>query len=112
MSMFQKLTDVYEAMIDWPKRLAHEEPFYRRLFAEHSVQSVVDTACGTGRPTRDFVYAGDVAALVPQFITGYESSDPVNISTQTETSIRDLAATIGELTGYRGTATRSWISGV
>ncbi len=49
MSMFQDLTDVYEAMIDWPKRLAHEEPFYRRLFAEHGVRSVVDTACGTGR---------------------------------------------------------------
>ena len=49
MSMFDDLTDVYEAMIDWPKRLAHEEPFYRRLFAEHAVRSVVDTACGTGR---------------------------------------------------------------
>jgi SAM-dependent methyltransferase len=49
MSMFDDLTDVYEAMIDWPKRLGHEEPFYRRLFAEHGVQSVVDTACGTGR---------------------------------------------------------------
>ena len=49
MSMFEDLTDVYEAMIDWPKRLAHEEPFYRRLFAEHGVRSVVDTACGTGR---------------------------------------------------------------
>ncbi len=57
---------------------------------------------GTGSPTRDFVYAGDVAALVPRFITDYESSDPVNISTQTETSIRELAATIGKLTGYRG----------
>lgn len=49
MSMFDDLTDVYEAMIDWPKRLAHEEPFYRRLFAAHAVRSVVDTACGTGR---------------------------------------------------------------
>jgi SAM-dependent methyltransferase len=49
MSMFDDLTDVYEAMIDWPKRLTHEEPFYRRLFAAHGVRSVVDTACGTGR---------------------------------------------------------------
>jgi SAM-dependent methyltransferase len=49
MSMFEDLTDVYEAMVDWPKRLAHEGPFYRRWFAEHAVGSVVDTACGTGR---------------------------------------------------------------
>jgi glycine/sarcosine N-methyltransferase len=47
--MFQDLTDVYEAMIDWPKRLAHEEPFYRRWFEQHDVRSVVDVACGTGR---------------------------------------------------------------
>ena len=30
---FDDWTDVYEAMIDWPKRLAHEEPFYRGLFS-------------------------------------------------------------------------------
>ncbi len=47
--MFEDLTDVYEAMIDWPKRLAHEGPFYRRWFEQGGVCSVVDVACGTGR---------------------------------------------------------------
>jgi prepilin-type processing-associated H-X9-DG protein len=47
--LFDDLTDVYEAMIDWPKRLANEEPFYRNLFARYDVKSVVDVACGTGR---------------------------------------------------------------
>ncbi len=47
--MFQDLTDVYEAMIDWPKRMTHEGPFYRRLFEQHRVGGVVDVACGTGR---------------------------------------------------------------
>ena len=47
--MFQDLTDVYEAMIDWPKRLAHEGPFYRRWFEKGGVGSVVDVACGAGR---------------------------------------------------------------
>ena len=46
---FRDLADVYEAMIDWPKRLAHEEPFYRRVFERAGTQSVVDVACGTGR---------------------------------------------------------------
>ncbi len=46
---FDDLTDVYEAMIDWPKRLAHEAPFYRRLFDRIGVRSVLDAACGTGR---------------------------------------------------------------
>jgi SAM-dependent methyltransferase len=43
------LTDVYEAMIDWPKRLAHEGPFYRRWFEQGGARSVVDVACGAGR---------------------------------------------------------------
>lgn len=46
---FDAHADVYEAMIDWPKRLAHEEPFYRRLFERIGVRSLVDVACGTGR---------------------------------------------------------------
>ena len=46
--MFDDLTDVYEAMINWPKRLGHEGPFYRRLFQQHGVRSVLDAACGTG----------------------------------------------------------------
>jgi SAM-dependent methyltransferase len=47
--MFDDLTDIYEAMIDWPKRLDREGPFYRRLFEQYRVGSVVDVACGTGR---------------------------------------------------------------
>lgn len=48
-SVFYDLTDVYEALIDWPKRLGHEGPFYRRWFQRYGVQSVVDVACGTGQ---------------------------------------------------------------
>jgi SAM-dependent methyltransferase len=47
--LFTDLADVYEAMIDWPKRLANEEPFYRRWFARIGARSVLDAACGTGR---------------------------------------------------------------
>jgi SAM-dependent methyltransferase len=46
---FDDLTDVYEAMIDWPKRLANEGPFYRNFFRKIQAQSIVDVACGTGR---------------------------------------------------------------
>ena len=47
-SLFADLSDCYEAMIDWPKRLAHEAPFYRRLFESVAAQHVLDAACGTG----------------------------------------------------------------
>ena len=57
---------------------------------------------GTGEPVRDFVYAGDVAACFPYFIEEYNSSEPVNISSGTATSIRQLAETIKELVGFQG----------
>jgi len=47
--MFQDLADLYDALIDWPKRLANEEPFYRELFGRVGVRRVLDAACGTGR---------------------------------------------------------------
>jgi SAM-dependent methyltransferase len=46
---FDDLTDVYDALIDWPKRLANEEPFYRWLFGRVGAQRILDAACGTGR---------------------------------------------------------------
>jgi GDP-L-fucose synthase len=57
---------------------------------------------GTGTPVRDFVYAGDVAATFPFFVEEYDSSEPVNVSSGTRTSIRELANMIAELTGYAG----------
>ncbi len=57
---------------------------------------------GSGRPVRDFVYAGDVARLLPWFLENYNSSEPVNISSGTTTSIRELAETVKELVGYPG----------
>lgn len=57
---------------------------------------------GTGKPTRDFVYAGDVAAVFPYFIEQYDSSEPVNISTGTAMPIRNLAESIKTITGFEG----------
>lgn len=48
-AVFDDVADIYEAMVDWDKRLGREEPFYRRLFERAGVRSVVDVACGTGR---------------------------------------------------------------
>jgi SAM-dependent methyltransferase len=45
---FNDLTAIFESVIDWPKRLAHEGPFYRQWFDRVGVRGVVDVACGTG----------------------------------------------------------------
>lgn len=69
--MFENLTDAYEAMIDWPKRLAHEGPFYRRLFERLGARRVVDVACGTGHHAALFHGWGqevEAADLCPEMI--------------------------------------------
>lgn len=57
---------------------------------------------GDGSPVRDFVYAGDVAKIIPWFIDNYDSSDPVNISSGTNTSIRELAESIKAKINWSG----------
>lgn len=57
---------------------------------------------GSGKPTRDFVYAGDVARVFPWFIDNYSSSEPVNVSSGTTTPIVELAETIKQVVGYPG----------
>lgn len=60
------------------------------------------TAFGTGKPTRDFVYAGDVGQTIPWFLANYESSDSVNISAGRRITIRELAETVKKATGFAG----------
>lgn len=60
---------------------------------------------GTGTPTRDFTYAGDVAKLLPFFIDCYDEVGPVNLCTATSTSIRTLAESIARLVDYKGAIT-------
>jgi GDP-L-fucose synthase len=57
---------------------------------------------GDGSPTREFLYAGDAARGLVMAAASYDSSEPVNLGTGQEISIRDLATLIAEKTGFRG----------
>ena len=82
---------------------AHVIPALIRKYMEaQERQAPTITAFGTGKPTRDFVYAGDVMATIPWFIQNYNSSEPVNISAGRRISIRELAETVKKVTGFSG----------
>ena len=57
---------------------------------------------GSGNPTREFLYVDDAARALLLMAERYDSSDPVNIGTGRETSIRELAETIATATGFQG----------
>jgi len=46
---FEPDPETYDALIDWPKRLANETRFYQRQFQHVGARRVLDAACGTGR---------------------------------------------------------------
>lgn len=74
----------------------------RRYYEARLARQDAVVMWGSGTPSRDFVYAGDVARCLPYFIENYDSSEPVNLSSGTATTIKELAETIKDLTGFRG----------
>jgi GDP-L-fucose synthase len=57
---------------------------------------------GDGLPTREFLFAQDAAEGILLATERYNSSDPVNLGSGEEISIKDLAEKIVELTGFEG----------
>ncbi len=60
------------------------------------------TVWGTGKPTREFLYAEDAARAIALASERYNESDPVNIGSGMEISIRKLAELIARMTGFKG----------
>jgi len=57
---------------------------------------------GTGEVTREFIYVDDAAEAIVAATRSFDQSDPVNIGSGQETTIKDLAELIKSLTGFRG----------
>lgn len=57
---------------------------------------------GTGKPTREFLYVEDAARAIVLASERYNGSDPVNIGSGRDISIKRLAKLIADMTGFRG----------
>ncbi|MCA1991483.1 MAG: GDP-L-fucose synthase [Coleofasciculus sp. S288] len=57
---------------------------------------------GDGSPTREFLYSTDAALGIVMGTQSYNDSEPVNLGTGYEISIRDLVEVICELMEYQG----------
>jgi len=80
---------------------AHVIPALVRKFVED--ENVV--VWGSGKPTRDFVYAGDVAAGLLKAGEVYEKAELVNLSSGQEHSIREVIGHLVDATGFGGKVT-------
>ena len=84
-------------------RTSHVIPALIRKCLE-AVERGDDTvpAWGSGIPSREFLYVEDAADGIIAAAERYEGSEPVNLGTGQEISIRDLADVIANLTGFDG----------
>ncbi len=57
---------------------------------------------GDGSPTREFLYVEDAAEGILLATESYNRSDPVNLGSGREISVKALAELIARITGYRG----------
>ncbi len=59
-------------------------------------------AWGDGSPTREFLYVDDAAEGILLAAERYNASDPVNLGSSFEISIKELTETIAQVTGFTG----------
>jgi GDP-L-fucose synthase len=57
---------------------------------------------GSGKPTREFLYAADAARGIVLAAERLEEAEPVNLGSGREVSIADLATMVAGLVGYEG----------
>ncbi len=57
---------------------------------------------GTGKASREFLYVEDAAEGIIKATEKYDKTDPVNLGTGFEITIKELAEMIKRLSGYRG----------
>jgi GDP-L-fucose synthase len=82
---------------------SHVIPAIVRKFAdavERQENSI--TSWGSGTPTREFLYVEDAAEGILLAAEKYDKSDPVNLGSGREISIRDLVMLIKELMDFGG----------
>jgi GDP-L-fucose synthase len=57
---------------------------------------------GDGSPSREFLYVDDLVEGLLLASDRYDGVDPVNLGTGVETTIRELAETVADVTGFEG----------
>lgn len=103
-SIFLLPTNLYGPRDNFNPASSHVIPALIRkcLEAREQGRDQLD-AWGDGSPTREFLYVEDAAEGILLAAERYNDSEPVNIGSSFEMSIKDLTETIAQVTGFKGT---------
>jgi len=102
-SIFLLPVNLYGPRDNFDLNSSHVIPALIRKCVEAVENGEEEIICwGTGKVTREFLYAGDCAEAILLAAEKYDKSDPVNIGAGFEISISDLVEKIAGLTGFKG----------
>jgi len=102
-AVFLLPVNLYGPGDDFDPASSHVIPALVRKFVEaREAGTPAVEVWGTGRASREFLYAADAAEGIVLATERYESGAPVNLGTGTEITIRALAEKIRGLVGYEG----------
>ena len=101
-SIFLLPLNLYGPGDNFDPKSSHVIPALIRKFIEAKDRGKEEVGCwGTGKPTRGFLYVEDAAEGILLATEKYNKSEPVNLGSDLEISIKDLAELIAKLVGFQ-----------
>lgn len=95
--------NMYGPEDNFDTRSSHVIPaLIRKVHEAQKAGEKIISVWGDGSPTREFIYSEDAARGIVRGAQFYNESDPVNLGTNREITIKDLITIICELMGYEG----------
>ena len=95
--------NLYGPRDNFDYRSSHVIPALIRKCVEARRRGLPKVECwGTGKATREFLYVDDCAEGILLATENHDDSEPINLGSGSEISIRDLAEKIAALTGFEG----------
>jgi GDP-L-fucose synthase len=98
-SIFLLPANMYGPRDNFDLETSHVIPALIRKMLEASGEVVL---WGDGSPSREFLYVDDCVEGLLLAADRYDGPEPVNLGTGVETTIRELAETIADVTGFTG----------
>jgi GDP-L-fucose synthase len=96
-------TNLYGPNDNYDLNNSHVLPALIRKFHEAKVNgSGQVTVWGTGTPRREFLHVDDLARACVFLMERFDSSEWINVGTGEDVTIRELAETVKEVTGFEG----------
>ncbi|MEU5717348.1 GDP-L-fucose synthase [Streptomyces sp. NPDC020403] len=96
-------TNLYGPGDNFDLETSHVLPALIRRFHEATRDGAPEiTLWGSGSPRREFLHVDDLAAACVRLLEVYDGDEPVNVGCGEDLTIRELAETVREVTGYRG----------